>query len=243
MSDIKKVIQDDLVKYSNKEKARTLSRFFKTGKGEYGEGDKFLGINVPTQREIAKKYYERVTLDDIRAQLQSEYHESRLTALLILVLMYKKGDSTLQKRIFDFYLKNTSRINNWDLVDVTCPNIVGDYLTKNQEGIEVLYELVKSKNTWRRRMATLATFPFLRKGVTTYTYKLAKLLFNDDHDLIQKAVGWALREAGKVSVSELKTFLERNYYSIPRTTLRYAIERFSETERKRFLNFSKGVTG
>ena len=243
MSNVQKIIRSELAKYSNEKKAKLLSRFFKTGKGEYGEGDKFIGINVPTLRKIAGRFFKSVSLKDIDTLLKSEYHEVRLTALLILVLMYKDGDQGTQKSIFNFYLKNYSRINNWDLVDVTCPNIVGDYLTKNKEEIEVLYELVKSKNIWRKRMAILATFPFLKKGMTAHTYKLAKLLFYDDHDLIQKAVGWALREAGKVSESELKLFLEKNYSSIPRTTLRYAIERFPEVERKRLLNFSKGDLG
>lgn len=225
-------VRKELLKNRDKEQAKNLSRFFKTGKGQYGEGDVFLGIKVPVQREIVGKF-KNIDLKEIQELLNDEIHECRLTGLLILVDKYKKSEN--KKEIFDFYLKNTKRINNWDLVDLTAPNIVGDYLLDKKRERKVLYSLVKSKNLWERRIAILSTFTFLRNNDYEDVLKISEILLKDEQDLIHKAVGWMLREAGKRDKETEIVFLNKHYRSMPRTMLRYAIEKFTDKEKKFFM--------
>lgn len=224
-------IKKELLKEGNKEQAKNLSRFFKTGKGEYGEGDLFLGIKVPVQRDIVGKFKD-ATLKEIKKLIEDEFHECRLTGLLLLVQKYKKAED--KKEIFDFYLKNRKGINNWDLVDLSAPNIAGDYLSDKKDR-KVLYSLAKSKNIWERRIAVLSCFAFLRKNDFHDFLKISEMLLKDEHDLIHKAVGWGLREAGKRNKEAEVSFLKKYYKIMPRTMLRYAIEKFGEKERRFFL--------
>ncbi len=228
-----KNLKDDLRKSSSRTRAISSLRFFKTGKGQYGEGDNFIGVPVPTVRKIAKQYLD-LPLKEVILLLHSKIHEERLCALLILVDQYQKGDSKKQKQIFDLYLKNYKFINNWDLIDLTAPRIVGAYLFDKPKGI--LSKLAKSKNLWQRRVAILATFQFIYYGQSKETIKISKILLQDEHDLIQKAVGWMLREVGKrVDEKILLDFLNKYYKVMPRTMLRYAIERLPEKLRKKYL--------
>lgn len=220
-------IQRDLLHFANKAKARQLGRYFKTGKGEYGEGDLFIGLTVPQIRETAKKY-KGLPLTDVEKLLHSPIHEYRLTALVILT--YKP----LTKEIVDFYLRNTKYINNWDLVDLSSHKIVGNFLVDKPR--KILYSLARSKNIWERRIAIISTFAFLREHDIADSLKLAKLLLHDRHDLMQKAVGWTLREVGKRDKNALIRFLGEEYKTMPRTTLRYAIERLDEHTRSRYLH-------
>lgn len=253
------MIQDlkkDLQELANPEKAELLQRFFKTGKGHYGEGDVFLGITVPEQRKIAKKYTD-LSLKEIQELILSEIHEYRLVSLLILIEKYKKSKD--KKEIFEFYLKNTKKINNWDLVDLSAPNIVGDFLLDKDKNI--LYKLAKYENLWEKRISIVSTFAFIRNNQFDDTLKIAEILLNDakkskifgatkskavpmhrqhkdfagNHDLIHKAVGWMLREVGKRDEEKLEEFLKKYYKDMPRTMLRYAIERFDEEKRKKYL--------
>jgi len=225
-------VKKELLKNRDREQAKNLSRFFKTGKGQYGEGDIFLGVKVPAQREIVKKFKD-VDLKEIQELLNDEIHECRLTGLLILVNKYKKADN--KKEIFDFYLKNTKRINNWDLVDLTAPNIVGDFLLDKKKEREILYSLVKSKNLWERRIAILSTFTFLRNEDFKDVLKISEILLNDKEDLIHKAVGWMLRETGKRDKEVEVAFLNKYYRNMPRTMLRYSIEKFNPKEKEFFM--------
>jgi len=222
-----------LKKIASKEKKIILQRFFKTGAGQYGEGDLFLGVTVPQQRALAKEFIQ-LPLNEVEKMLASKYHEVRLTGLLILVLKYQKAELEKEKKaIFDFYIKHLLAVNNWDLVDVTTPNIVGDYLFKKPKNI--LYKLAKSKNLWQRRVSMLASFAFIKNHDFVDALKLAKIHLKDGHDLMHKAVGWMLREIGKRNVNVLRKFLDDNISNLARTTLRYAIEHFSEQERKKYL--------
>jgi len=224
----------ELKSLENKEQVKILSKFFKTGKGEYGEGDIFLGIKVPLQRNIAKRYM-NLTLRDLQQLLDSEIHEHRMIALIILVNKYKKykKDSSSQRQIYEFYLKNTSRINNWDLVDLSAPSIVGDF--SRIDGTEIMKFLSKSKNLWERRIAIVSTHYFTKKRSFGETLSISNTLINDEHDLIHKAVGWMLREVGKRNQEVLEIFLKDKYNEMPRTMLRYAIEKFPEEKRKAYL--------
>lgn len=226
-------IEDDLQKFANPDRAQHSLRFFKTGKGQYGEGDVFIGLTNPQVRAIAKEYYQEISLDEVEKLLQNKIHEYRLTALIILVYKFEKAEELERKKIYDFYFKNVRFINNWDLVDISVQTIVGGYLLDKPR--KILYELVESKNLWERRIAIVSTFAFIRKKQLDDTYQLAKLLLSDKQDLIHKAVGWALREVGKVDEKRLEIFLKANINLLPRTTLRYAIEKFSEIKRKYFL--------
>jgi 3-methyladenine DNA glycosylase AlkD len=225
-------VKKELLKNRDKEQAKHLSRFFKTGKGQYGEGDVFLGIKVPVQREVVKKFKD-IDLREIQELLDDEIHECRLTGLLILVNRYKKSEN--KKEIFDFYLKNAKRINNWDLVDLTAPNIVGDFLLDKKGERKILYSLVKSKNLWERRISVLSTFTFLRNKDYDDILKIAEILLKDEQDLIHKAVGWMLRETGKRDKDVEISFLKKHYQKMPRTMLRYAIEKFNDNERAFFM--------
>ncbi|MBP9751888.1 MAG: DNA alkylation repair protein [Candidatus Moranbacteria bacterium] len=217
------------------EKAKILSGFFKCGKGEYGEGDRFLGVTVPEQRAIAKANRD-LPFPEIETLLGNPYHEARLTGLLVLTYAFERADEGRRKAIFDFYCAHLPAVNNWDLVDVTAPNIVGGYLTeKKLARRKVLRRFAKSKNLWERRIAIVSTFTFIRRGDFDDTLAIAELLLSDPHDLIHKATGWMLREVGKRDETVLKRFLDAHAAAMPRTMLRYAIERFSPMERARFL--------
>jgi len=231
-----KDLKKDLLKLKNPDKAKILSRFFKTGEGEYGEGDVFLGITVPLQRGVAKKHL-NLSLNEIQEILSSKIHEHRLTALFILVDEYKKSDLVGKKKLFDFYLRNTKNINNWDLVDCTAPNIVGNYLLDKDKS--VLYKLAKSNNLWEKRISIIATYEFIKNNQFEDTLKIAELLLKDEHDLIHKAVGWMLRELGKRDQEKEELFLKKYASIMPRTMLRYAIEKFDETKRLFYLRSFK----
>lgn len=218
--------------HTDKEKAALLRRFFKTGPGEYGDGDEFLGIVVPTQRRIAKKYL-HLNLQDLITILKSKIHEYRFTALVILGEKYKRGTRIEKEKIVRFYLRNRRYINNWDLVDTSTPLILGDYFLTHDP--RIIFTLARSRNLWDRRIAILATFPFIKEGRYTETVQIAEILLEDTHDLIHKAVGWALRELGKKSLKAEEKFLHTYAHRMPRTMLRYAIERFSASKRKKYL--------
>lgn len=213
--------------------AEHSQRFFKTGKGEYGEGDQFLGIRVPVLR-LQVKRFEATRLKEVTQLLASSFHEERLCALLLLVMKFRKGDEAEKTAIYQLYLKNTCYINNWDLVDSSAYQIVGAYLEDKDK--QVLYKLAKSKHLWERRIAIIATFQLIRNNRFDDTLALAALLKNDAEDLIHKAVGWMLREIGKRDVAVEKAFLQKHYRNMPRTMLRYAIEKFPTTERKKYLS-------
>lgn len=225
----------DLRKLADPERARLSQRYFKTGKGHYGEGDVFIGIGGTVQRKIAKKYYKDISLKEIQELLNSKIHEYRQTALLMLVEKYKKAkkDNYKRREIFEFYLKNTKNINNWDLVDISAPGIVGDFSLKDET--HVIRFLAKSDNLWEKRIAILATFAFIKKRNFGESLFIADSLLNDEHDLIHKAVGWMLREIGKKNQDVLEIFLSTRYKKMPRTMLRYAIEKFPEEKRKKYL--------
>ena len=221
-------LKKELAAAADLERARNMAWFFKTGKVQYGEGDVFIGVTVPAQRRIAVRH-RNLARADVARLLQSRIHEHRLTALEILVLQYESGDES----VFDFYLAQTGRVNNWDLVDTSAPYIVGEHLLTRPR--DVLYKLARSPNIWERRIAMVSTMAFMRNGELKDAFAIAALLLADKHDLIRKAVGWMLREAGKVSKVSLIKFLKKNYAAISRTSLRYAIERFSESERQRIM--------
>lgn len=227
---------------ANPQKAENLTRFFKCGEGEYGEGDKFLGIIVPEQRKIVRKYCSEISLAEIEKLMGSQFHEHRLTGLLMLVEKFAKANKKLQKEIFDCYLKNIKYINNWDLVDLTAPKIIGAYLLNKDR--KILYKLAQSKNLWEKRIAILATSVFIRQNNFTDTLKISEILLIDEHDLIHKAVGWMLREVGKRDQKTEEIFLRKHYIQMPRTTLRYAIEKFDEEKRQAYLKniAKKGLT-
>jgi 3-methyladenine DNA glycosylase AlkD len=225
-------IKKRLKQLANKEKAEVLQRFFKTGPGEYGEGDVFIGAKVPDLRKVAKDFRD-ISIKDVMVLLESAIHEERLLALLILVRQYAKGNETTQKGIYTLYLNNTKYINNWDLVDVTAQHIVGDYLMDKNKA--PLYRLAKSEDLWERRISIMATFYFIKHERYQDTLKIAAILLNDKEDLIHKAVGWMLREIGKRDRVIEETFLKQHYQGMPRTMLRYAIEKFSEPKRQQYL--------
>ncbi|MFA4942467.1 MAG: DNA alkylation repair protein [Patescibacteria group bacterium] len=230
---VKLKIAQELKASANPEKAVILSSFFKTAPGEYGAGDIFLGIMVPRQREIARNNID-VSLNELQILLNSKIHEFRLTALLILVFKYERSDLKDRKKLVDFYLKNTNNINNWDLVDLSAPKILGAYLLDFDR--KPLYKLAVSKNLWQRRIAIISTLAFIKQNQFEDTLNIAQVLLSDQHDLIQKAVGWMLREVGKKNLKLELEFLYKYYKLMPRTMLRYAIEKFPENKRKQFLN-------
>ncbi|MEJ5262942.1 MAG: DNA alkylation repair protein [Ignavibacterium sp.] len=228
-------LRKELQQEKNPVQVKILQRFFKTGKGEYGEGDIFYGIKVPVTRKIAKKYND-LYFTDLKILLSSKVHEERLAAGLIMVEKFNKADEEQKEKIFNFYLKNRKGINNWDLVDLTAPKIVGNYLMERDKNI--LFELAQSENIWDRRISIISTLTFIKKNRFDETLKIAQLLLNDKHDLIHKAVGWMLREIGKVNKEVEMEFLMKYYKRMPRTMLRYAIEKFPEKKRKQFLEGS-----
>jgi 3-methyladenine DNA glycosylase AlkD len=229
-------IEKDIIKQRDRVKAKNFARFFKTGKGEYGDGDLFLGISVPESRMLSKKYKD-VGLKEISVLLKNKFHEIRLIVLFVLVSKFQEVKTeTEREKIINFYLKHLKYVNNWDLVDSTAYQILGNYLT-NQKDRKVLYKLASSKSIWEQRIAVVSTYAFIKKGESKDIFVICKKLFNHKHDLIHKAMGWMLREVGKnVNQKELKVFLKENIRQIPRTTLRYAIEKFEDKERRRYLN-------
>jgi 3-methyladenine DNA glycosylase AlkD len=227
-----KEIQKKLKRLGNKEKARKHQRFFKTGPGEYGEGDIFIGVPVPELRRLSKEY-KAIGQNEIKPLLQSPIHEERLLSLFILIHRYSKKDEPEKKRIYELYLKNTKFINNWDLVDSSAGHIVGAFLFDKSKN--PLYDLAKSVNLWERRISIISTFYFIKHKQFTDTLKIAKILLPDKEDLIHKAVGWMLREIGKWDMSVEENFLKNHYKKMPRTMLRYAIEKFPESKRQRYL--------
>ena len=226
-------LRSDLKSISNPKKAKILQRFFKTGKGEYGEGDIFMGITVPESRKIAIKY-ENLSLEEVEQLLKSKIHEERLIALLLLVHNYQNHEEK-RPAIYNFYIKSADNnyINNWDLVDLSSHQIAGHYLLNKDRSI--LYKLAKSSNIWERRISIISTYAFIRKDQFRDTLKISEILLKDNHDLIQKAVGWMLREVGKKDQQTLKKFLKKHYKQMPRIALRYSIERLPEKQRKAYL--------
>ena len=213
-----------------------LSRFFKTGPGQYGEGDKFLGIKVPVTREVVKQCWRETSMQDLEECIANEYHEIRLAALLALVEIFAhaKKDPGLQQACIDFYLSHTDRINNWDLVDLSCYPLLGVWLLDRDRTL--LYDLARNgKTLWEQRIGIVSTMTFIRHGQLEDTFAIADILLHHPHDLIHKAVGWLLREAGKRDKEALTAYLEPRYRTMPRTMLRYAIEKFPEAERRQYL--------
>lgn len=224
---------DDLADVSNPEKAALLSRFFQTFPGGYGEGDQFIGVVVPKQRMIAKKYFKQINLPEIESLLRDAVHERRMTALFMLTYKYEKSDEVEKQAIVDLYLRNTTSINNWDLVDCSAHKILGHYLFDKDRAM--LYQLAKSKNLWEQRIAVISTFYFIGKRQYDDAIKISKILLYHPHDLIHKAVGWMLREIGNRDYEVEYRFLAEYYHDMPRTMLRYAIEKFAEPVRQAFL--------
>ena len=224
-------LEKDLRKLYNPERAEHSKRFFKTGKGEYGEGDVFLGLTMPEQRKIARGYLD-LPLSKIQKLLESEIHEFRMVAGIILTKRCKKNP----EEVFNFYLKNAKRFNNWDLVDITCGHIVGKFLLDKKR--KILYDLAKSKNLWEKRISIVSTSVLISEGQFGDALKISEIHLSDKHDLMHKAVGWMLREVGKKDIKVLRDFLKINYSKLPRTTLRYAIEKFPREERTKWLRGS-----
>lgn len=229
------IIQKELRAKNNLSKAKILQSFFKTGPGQYGEGDIFWGITVPETRKIAQKYAKIASFPEIQKLLNSKIHEQRLCALLILVEKFQKTNGKKQKEVFNFYLKNLHCANNWDLIDLSADKILGAYIFNNTSQIKILRPLAISNNLWHRRAAIISTFYFIKNNEFGLTLKIAKILLQDKHDLIQKAVGWMLREIGKRSIKIEEKFLKKYASKMPRTMLRYAIEKFPPKKRKAYL--------
>ena len=227
-------VKEELKQYADKEKAEFMPKFFKTNPGDYGAGDVFIGVSVPNQRKVAKKYYQELPLDVVGQLLHEPIHEYRLTALFILGYKYEKLKTDSEKKtVVDFYLASTAYINNWDLVDSSADKILGAYLLDREKGI--LYELAESNDLWKQRIAVIATFYFIKHNRYDDTLQIAVMLLSHKHDLIHKAVGWMLREIGKRDFAVEFNFLKQHYSQMPRTMLRYAIEKFEEDLRQQFL--------
>jgi 3-methyladenine DNA glycosylase AlkD len=227
-------VRKELKSMADPDKAAILQRFFKTGPGQYGEGDIFIGVMVPQSRQIAKKF-SQLPLGEVRTLLYSRIHEERLVALLILARRYGSASSCMEKEeIVKFYLNHIKQVNNWDLVDLSAPNILGAHLVDSRDRRRLLYRLARSENLWERRIAIVATHHFIRNGDFSDTLKIAEMLLQDRHDLMHKAAGWMLREVGKRDAAAEEAFLEKHFSVIPRTMLRYAIERLPENKRRRY---------
>ncbi|MGD9108398.1 MAG: DNA alkylation repair protein [Gammaproteobacteria bacterium] len=226
-------LKKEIRSHKNAEQAKNLEWFFKTGKGEYGEGDKFLGIKNPVIRKTIKNYF-AIDLPDLDSIIQSKFHEERLAALLILVRKYQKAKTAQEQIVIHrYYCNNMQYVNNWDLVDLSAPTVIGQHLFERDR--KILYQWAKSKNLWCKRIAMLATFYFIRNNDFKDAFEIAEILLQDKHDLIHKAVGWMLREAGKRDLSAEEKFLQKHYKIMPRTMLRYAIEKFPEKQRQLYL--------
>lgn len=229
-------LQNELLEYAQTEEIDEKFKYFhKTDDGGYAENDEFLGITVPNIRKVIKNYYMDINLNEIEELLHSKYHEYRLSALLILTLKMKKVNATEKENIVKLYLKNTQYINGWDLVDLSAHYILGEYLLENLDKIDILYKLANSNILWERRISIVSTWIFIRSGRYIDTLNIGEILLNDKHDLIHKAVGWMLREVGKKDFETEYKFLLKNYKQMPRTMLRYSIEKFEEELRQKFL--------
>jgi 3-methyladenine DNA glycosylase AlkD len=226
-------IQKQLDTFSNTEKREFLPHFFKTGKGQYGEGDKFLGVMVPEIRKVAKTN-KSLVFAEIEKLLNNEYHECRVCALFILIEQFKRGNEEVKKNIFDFYLASTNRINNWDLVDLSCKDIVGAYLVDKKDR-SILYKLANSDLLWDQRIAVVSTFPFIKKHDFKDIINLSEQFLTHTHDLMHKAVGWMLREVGKHDKKVLIEFLDKHYKIMPRTMLRYSLEKLTPEEKAYYM--------
>lgn len=227
-------IKGELSAASDRNSVKEYQRFFKTGPGEYGEGDRFLGVTVPAQRTIARKYFRQASLSDIGTLLDSGIHEHRFTALVMLTMKYEKaGDDDGRMAAIDLYLQKIDRVNNWDLVDISAPKILGAWLVKRDRSM--LYDMADSGSLWRQRVAILATFHFIKRHDFTDALRIAEILLDHPHDLIHKSTGWMLREIGKRDRNTEEKFLKTHYRKMPRTMLRYAIEKFEPDERKLYL--------
>ena len=225
--------REEIRALANKEIAQHSLKFFKTDKGEYGHGDLFLGVRAPKIRLIAKKHID-ISITDMKTLIQSKYHEERFLGLIILVNKYAKTkDKKNRNQLYKIYVSSFKYINNWNLVDVTCPHVTGKHLIDKDRTI--LYKWAKSEDLWTKRIAMISTFYFIRKNDLDDTFKIADMLLQDEHDLIHKAVGWMLREAGKRDIKKEETFLKKHYKTMPRTMLRYSIEKFPETKRQKYL--------
>ncbi len=232
---------EPMLSHRDDSQVSNLSRFFKTGKGQYGEGDKFLGIKVPVTRSVVKEVWRECSFGDLEECLASEYHEVRLAALLVLVQLFHHAKRTpaKQQECVDFYLAHLPAVNNWDLVDLSCYEILGTWLLDKEA--DILYTLARDgKTLWEQRIGIVSTMQFLRHGRLDDTYAIADILLHHPHDLIHKAVGWLLREAGKRDEARLRQYLETRCHTMPRTMLRYAIEKFPEAERQAWMHLPKG---
>jgi len=224
---------EEIRELANEEIAKHSLRFFKTSKGEYGYGDIFLGVRAPQIRLIAKKHID-ISIADMKTLIQSKYHEERFLGLIIMVNKYARTkDKKDINQLYKIYISSFKYINNWDLVDVTCPHVVGKHLIDKDR--KILYKWAKSEDLWTKRIAMVSTFSFIRKNDLDDTFKIAEILLQDKHDLIHKAVGWMLREAGKRDIKKEEAFLKKHYKTMPRTMLRYSIEKFPENKRQKYL--------
>ena len=223
-------VSHELLLFSNKEREKSNECFFKTGPGEYGEGDKFIGVCMPDLRKIAKKFQD-LPITELQQLIESPIHEERMCALVIATHQFKSSPDT----IYNWYLENTKHVNNWDLVDTSCHQIIGEYLVQNPEKTKILEKLSNQKNLWERRISIISTFAFIRLKQIDLTLELAEKLLTNKEDLMHKATGWMLRECWRKDPEKVEKFLIKHYQNLPRTTLRYAIERIEETKRKRFL--------
>ena len=225
-------LKKELRKYASTQRKEVSLRFFKTGKGQYGEGDQFIGVTVPDTRKLAR-LFKAMSFTELSKLVSSKIHEERLAALLILVDRYSKSDEDIQEKVFLFYLKHIRFVNNWDLVDLSAREIIGAHLLERDK--KLLYKYAKSKDLWERRIAIVSSYAFIREKRFEDTLRISKMLLADKHDLIHKAVGWMLREVGKRDERTLEAFLKTHAQKMPRTALRYAIERFPEAKRLRYL--------
>ncbi len=229
-----KNLKKDLRKFERPEKAKVLTRFFKTGKGEYAEGDQFLGLKTDETRSVARKYSD-LNYSDLKNLLESKIHEERMVAVMVLINRFKKGNLDIKKEVYEFFINNLSGINNWDLVDVSVPHIIGGYLYLAKGNRNVLYDFAKSNNLWKKRIGIMSTFYFIRNYEYQDTLRISEILLTYNHDLIHKAVGWMLREIGNRNLQAEEKFLKIYYKKMPRTMLRYAIEKFPERLRIKYL--------
>lgn len=227
-------ILEELKSLANPDQVKHLQRFFKTGIGDYGEGDLFLGLKVPTTRAVAKKYYSSVSLEEIEKLIQSPHHETRLVALLLMVFIFEKDRDT-QADVFNLYIKNVQYINNWDLVDLSCSKVFGRYVFETKD-LAPLYEFANSNHLWSKRISVVSTYYFIKRNEFELIIELAEKFLTDKHDLMQKAVGWMLREMGKMDVKPLYEFLDKHHKTMPRTMLRYSIEKLPPEERKFYMS-------
>ena len=230
----KKKILEEIKNSSNKEFAEHHQIFFKTAKGEYGEGDMFYGLKVPTIRTIAKKHWEQINIERIEELLQDPYHEVRLAALFLMILKYEKGTNETKEEIINLYLSNTKFINNWDLVDLSAPKIIGKYAYENEKP-EIIYNLANENSLWPERIAVIASLYYIKKSDFSIILNLSEKFLLHEHDLMRKAVGWMLREMGKIELEPLYKFLDKHYKVMPRTMLRYSIERLSPDKRAYYM--------